>query len=134
MATAGYLGKAKHATTLGGSYTAIDGIKEVSFPLKRASLDTSDLKDDSGWKTSIVGMAEGDVTLSGDWLPADTQQAALRTAFINGTSVFLQVLPDGTNGYKGEFYVTGFDIQPSMDGLASISVTARLSGAPTAVP
>ena len=47
--------------------------------------------------------------------------------------VVLQMLPDGTNGYKGEFYITNLKFDGPMDGASKISFTAKMTGAPTAL-
>lgn len=131
--TAGFKGKIKHATSLIGSYTAIDGIKSISVTRNRAEIDISDLADDDGWRRFIAGMGDISVSLDGSLISGDTQQDALMGACANGTTVFLQVLPNGTHGFKGEFLITSFNPSAGMDNEATVSVTARLTGAPTSV-
>jgi predicted secreted protein len=131
----GYLATVKHATTLGGSYTVIDGIKSVDDPSSREKIDISDFKDASPRRKFIQGMFDPTtLSLEGDRIVGDTQQDALKTAHDAGTSVFITVLPDGTNGYKGEYVVDSFNVKAGIGGAVSLSVQLTMSGAPTAVP
>lgn len=130
---AGYLSKLKHATTLGGTYTSIEGATTASLDMSIDELDISDLKDDDGWRRFIMGMGGGQITFDMDVVEGDTQQDALRTALTARTTVFLSYLYDGTNGFKGEFYITNISYSGAPEAKSSCSVTARLSGAPTAV-
>lgn len=131
--TAGYKAKVAHSTTSGGTYTTIDGVKSVSVKRNRAELEISDFADNDGWKRFISGMAEITVDISGDRDTASTQQEALLTAILNGTTVFLRILPDGVAGFRGEFLVNSFDPSDAMDGTDQFSVSLRMTGAPTAV-
>lgn len=132
--TAGYKAKLKHATTLGGSYTSIDGVTNVSDSDSLDELDISDLKDDDGYRRFILGLRGNTISFDLDESYGDTQQDAIRTAYTGRTVTFLQYLPDGTTGYKGEFWITSYNRSTSVDGKATASVTARLNGAPTPVP
>lgn len=130
---AAYLSKLKHATTLGGSYTAIEGATTASMDMSIDELDISDLKDDDGWRRFIMGLGGSSISFDMDVVEGDTQQDAIRAALTGRTTVFLQYLYDGTNGFKGEFYITSISYSSPVDGKASCSVTARMTGAPTAV-
>jgi len=130
---AGYLSKLQHATTLGGSYTSIEGVTTASMDQSIDELDISDLKDDAGWRKFIMGLGGGQITFDMDVVEGDTQQDAVRAALTGRTTLFLQYLYDGTNGFKGEYFITNISYSAPVDGKSSCSVTARLTGAPTAV-
>lgn len=133
MAEAGWKSKVNHATTLNGSYTAIAGMKSVTFPLTRQEIDTSSLADDTGWRTFIYGMGGVEITFSGDEVEGNTEQEALRDALTGGTTVFLSFLDDSGDGYKGEFLVLSVEKSASMDGAAQVSFRCKMTGAPTEV-
>lgn len=132
--TAGYLNKIKHATTLGGSYTAVAGLNDVSVSRNGEKYDISAYADNDGFRRFCAGLKTLEVTGSGSYLVGDTQQDAIRTAHMNGTTTFLQVLYDGTNGFKGEFLVDSFDVKPPMNDRVQFSFKASMTGAPTTVP
>jgi len=132
--SAGYKAKVKHSTTLGGTYTSIDGVTNASDNSGIDELDISDLKDDDGNRRFILGLRGVTLNFDLDESYGDTQQDAIRSAHTGRTVTFLQYLPDGTNGYKGEFWITAYNRTTGVDGKTSASVTARLNGAVTAVP
>lgn len=57
-------------------------------------------------KQTFVGESEDTLQLQGDYNQGDAGQAIIRTAYKNGTTVFVKVLPDGTNGFTQEFRVS----------------------------
>jgi predicted secreted protein len=132
--SAGYLATVKHSSTLNGTYTSIDGTTSASDSDGIDELDVSDLADQDGFRRFIMGLRGVTIQLEQDLIYGDTQQDALRTAFAARTTVFIQYLPDGTNGAKGEFFVTSINKSTPVDGKATASVALRLTGALTAVP
>lgn len=74
-------------------------------------------------------------SLSGLYDPADTNgQNILRTARDNGTTVLLQVLPNGTAGYQQECRVTEYTDEGDADGeYVECSFELEAVGARTAV-
>ena len=131
--SAGYLSKVKHATTLGGSYTSVAGVTSSTLDMKADELDISSLADDDGWRRFIMGLGDATMSYDMDVIEGNTQQEAIRDALTDKTSVFLQFLYDGTNGFKGEFFITGISYSDPVDGKSTCTVSARLTGAPTAV-
>lgn len=123
-----------HATTLGGSYTEIDGCNKATLKVAGEPLDTTDFKDTSAYRTRIIGLRNASLSLSLDYEATDTQQAALVTGLTAGTSVFLQYLGDGTNGFKGEAYITSISFDADVGGKSTAQVEAEFTGALTAVP
>lgn len=132
--TAAYKGKLKYSSSLGGSYTSIDGVTSASDSSGIDELDISDLKDDDGNRAFILGLRGVTISADLDEIYGDTQQDAIRSAHGSRSAVYLQYLPDGTNGYKGQFWVTSYNRSVSVDGKATASATFRLTGATTAVP
>jgi hypothetical protein len=65
---------------------------------------------------TFVGSSEDSVQLQGDYNQADPGQDILRAAYIAGTTVFVEILPDGTNGFEQECRVSQAELSgPSPD-------------------
>lgn len=135
MALAAHIGKVATSTTLGGSYTECDGIKSYTLSCTNADLDTTDFKDTTGAMTKILGLANTSISLEGDLEAGDTGgQAALITAFTTKAQVFLEILPDGTNGFKVGGFITKFEIKAGVADTVGVSYDFVSSGVLTAVP
>jgi predicted secreted protein len=68
--------------------------------------------------------------LGGFYNPTDTNgQAAIRSAFLNDTSLFIQFLPDGSTGFKQEVKVSKFEVSAGVDGTVEVSIDLEGSDA-----
>lgn len=132
MPNAGYSTVVSFSTD-DSTYNTMDGIKNVDFPLAADELDTTDFAD-SQWRTRIQGLKSISISIDGDYEPSDTAQAAVRTAFTSGNTVYFKVLFDGTNGYKVACKVMGFTPGSAVDGLSSFTAEMLSVAAPTALP
>lgn len=131
--TAGKASRLSVATTLGGSYTVPAGLKNISFEINGAALDDSEFG--VNWEQKIQGLKSFKITASGSFRVSDTNgQIAIRSSLISDTDLFAKVLPDGTNGFKGQVIVTKFATDPAVDGIVPVSIEMEGSGALTAVP
>lgn len=111
-----------------------DGIKSVGWGPSRTVLDTTDFKDASGAKTKILGLSDGQVTLSGDYEEGDTPQDNLLAAFASGDSVWVHFRPTGgATGFKVECKVESYEIGGEVDDLVTIDFTLAFTGAITIV-
>lgn len=129
---AGKLNRAKVGTTSGGTFYNVAGLKQSSIELDGAVIDDSEFGVD--WQQKLQGLKNFKVSMSGSYRPADTNgQVAIRSAFVNDTELWVQVLPDGTNGFKGKVIVTKFSVEPAVDGISSVSIELEGTGAVTIV-
>jgi predicted secreted protein len=130
MAVAAHAGAVEVATTLGGTYNEIDGIKDYSFSMENDELDVTDFKDTSGAYAKILGLAGTTITLSGDYESGDTSgQVVLQDAYLNKTSVGLGILFNGTAGLKVLCYVTKMEISAGVADLVQVSFDLVSTGA-----
>lgn len=133
MANAGYTGKMQVSLS-DANYNDVDGISSAEFNATAEELETSDFKDQDGAKHRITGLLDGEITIDGDYEPADTNgQVLIRAAFFSRATVYAQRLPDGTNGYKVTTKVTGFKVGGEVNGKAQFSATLRFTGVPSLV-
>ena len=126
MAVAGKGGK----VVIGeGAAKKVVGIKSWSLELSLDTLETTALGDD--WKNYITGLKEWTASSEGDYeVPVDEQeQAALQTAFLNGTTVIVKLYVDGKNYYTGEAYINSLSIEDPVDDVVSISIEFTGTGA-----
>lgn len=130
---AAHAAKVEYSATLAGTYTEIDGINKGSIKLNGESLDTTDFKDTSAFRTKIASLRNASGSMSGDYEPADVPEAAIIAAWLAGTNVFIKVLPDGTKGFLGEAVITNIGLDADVGGKAAISIDWEFTGAVSAV-
>lgn len=112
----------------------VDGANDATFNRLADLLDTTDFEDTSNFRTRIQGLKDANFSISGDYVAGDTAQTAVRTAYNNGTTVFVRWLPDGTNGFELECHVESESLSGSVDGKAEFSWTLQGTGSISAVP
>jgi hypothetical protein len=110
-----------------------DGIKSTDWPLGRDVLETTDFKD-GAFKTKILGLLGFDITLSGDFEPSDASQTLLRASLLDGATVYVQNLFDGTNGYEAGFKVSSFKVTPDVAGIPQMTCTLTSTTNVTVLP
>lgn len=120
------------ATTVGGTYSTLSGAKSASFPRDTDMLDTTAF-DDGADRTFIPGLRNGTLDLSGRYESADTAYGHIKDAFDNQTSIFVKWLPNGTAGFRAEYYVQSLSIDGEVDGLVEVSITLQKTGAVTVI-
>lgn len=105
----------------------VGGIDTANITLGRTVLDASIFKG-GAFKRRILGLKDMPLVLSGNWVPGDTAQAAMKTAWGDGTSMYVQILPDGTNGFEIEYKVTDMEFPNEVDGKAQVTFTLASTG------
>mgnify|MGYP001577750624 CR=1 FL=1 len=118
------------ATTVGGTYSELTGAKSFSMPGDTDMLDTTGFSDGAD-RTFIPGLRNRTLDLSGRYESADTGYGHLKTAFDNQTSIFIKVLPNGSTGFRAEYYVASLEISGEVDGLVEVSISVQRTGATT---
>lgn len=126
---AGRLAVIKIDVTEAGAGVAIDGVDNHTYKDLCDMLDIS--KYGNAYKNRMGGLKDVNVTLSGNYNPADANG---QLAIVPGDFVWLQVLPDGTNGKKVKMLVEDFTRQAPVEGKQTFSATLQGTEAPTNVP
>ena len=122
----------KNAVVKIGANT-IAGLNEASFSASGETIETTTFES-NGWKEKIQGLKEFSMSLSGFYEPTDTNgQVALRDAYMNGTTVTIDYLVDGTVGFQGSYLVTSMEIGAGTSGEVSVSYELESTGALTIV-
>ena len=120
------------STTSGGTYDTVSGIKSANIPLSADALDVTAF-DDGVDRTFIMGLRTRTLSFSGTYQPSDTGFAKIKSAAEASpmTSVFIKYLYNGTAGWRGEFYVTKFEVSAAVDGTVDVSCDLQMTGAVT---
>jgi predicted secreted protein len=134
--TPGKKARVKWCATSGGSYVVIQGLRSFNHSIDGANIDDSEFGVD--WVQRIQGLKDGKLTLTGMRRLGDTNgQNALLTAYLNDTSIYIQVLPDnGTTsgvGFQQEMKVSKFAGDSAVDGGIGLSIELEGTGAITLV-
>lgn len=120
---------AVRVATTDATGSEVDGVNSIDWGPNRELLETTDFADTTAARTRIGGLKDFSATLSGDYESSDTGQGIIRTAFDDGTSVFLRFLPNGSTGFKCECKVSEFKVSASFDGKVEFSATLMGTGA-----
>ena len=137
MTTAAHLAVIEFSTN-DSTYNEVDGIKSFKSSITREMLETTDFKDTSGARTRLAGLRDGSIELGGMLEEADTNgQNVLRTAFDNGTDLYVRVsfnpsATSGQKGYKVKCLVESHEYSSEVDGLNEWSSSLQFNGAPVA--
>lgn len=123
-ATKGRSLRVKAATTLGGAYTVIAGVKNGSLDLDGMNVDVSTLTDADVRR--LQTMKDSKISLSGNYEEDTDGQGALRTAYENDSDLFIQFLPNGVAGWKAQYKVSKYAISGDRQG--ELQFTAELEG------
>jgi predicted secreted protein len=127
MAIAGFNSSIRAATGASSTYFVVDGITNVSFSDGREMLDITDLADDN-LRRRIAGLRDISFSLSGDVELADNGFLALATSYNTGNTVYIQFLVDGTNGLMVPCLVENKDVEASVDGKVTLSMSLQSEG------
>lgn len=126
---AGKAFRVKVSTTAGGagSYTAALGVSDGTVNLSGTSVDVSEFGDT--WMERLQALKDASYDLKGFYNAADaTGQMALQSAFINDTEVWVQMLPDGTTGFKQRVLVSKYVVGAPVNGVISCDITLEGTG------
>lgn len=121
------------ASTNDVTYNNVLELNDASLSAEGENIDVTEFGDD--WINRIQGLKDVSLSLSGFWAPADTTgQVVIRNSLINDTDLFIQYLPDGTNGFKAPVKVATFEISAAVDGAVEVSIDLEGNGAVVPVP
>lgn len=99
------------------------------------SLDTADVTahDGSGWREFVATLLSGGtITAVFNWVPDDTQQAALFTDMVAKTLQTFVIDPPGTTSNFGfSAHITAHEVVLNVDAVMVLNVTLQISGAVT---
>jgi len=130
MPTAGY----KATITAGG--TAVKDITSIEWPLKMNTDDTTSFSATTpGAETAIPTTSSATIKLSGNRNNSDTGQNAIRTAWINRTTVAMVYDVDGTGTetYTASCWVMDWSVKAAPKTAAKLDVSLVINNGTTIV-
>jgi predicted secreted protein len=133
-ATAGKKTVVKISTTVGGAgtYTTALGITTASVEIDGDMVDVSTLGNN--WKDKVQGLKDSKMSFSGNYEPGDTTgQQAIRSALINDTEIWAQVLIDGTLGFKVQIKPSKFATNSDVKDKVGVSIDCEGTGTVTII-
>ena len=111
------------------SWTEGQEVKDVSLDLSRSEHDKT-TRANGGMKAYAAGLLDSGINIEMPWLPGNSFFDALKTAFLNNTTVSIAVMdgPIATSGKQGlaaNFVVTAFPQTQPIDGESVVSCTVK---------
>lgn len=132
---AGKKSRIKVATSQAGPYTAVAGVKSFTHSIDGTNVDDSEMGVD--YAQRIQGLKDGKLSIAGGRRVADAGQNIIRDALLNGTDLWVHVLPDnGTTagaGFEQLMLVSKFGQDSSVEDKLNLSIELEGSGAIAAV-
>lgn len=134
MALPGYSTAVSVATGLSETYAAFDGAMDFTIGDSADVLDKTDFAD-SRLRRKLMGLRDITMSISGDLEPSDSGYMRVRATYESGETLYVQILGDGTNGYKYAMVVESLERSATVDGKVAMSVSLQHEGssAPTVV-
>jgi len=118
----------------GSVYIGANKVAEItqwSVDLKADNIDVTNF-DSNGWKEFIQGLKEWSGSFEGNFKPTDTNgQQALINAYMNGTTVSLELRIDTTKKIAGTVYIETIGIEAPIDDKQTFKCDFTGTGQPT---
>jgi len=118
-----------------GTETAIAKVREATLTIEADTIDTTNF-DTEGWAENIPSFRSWSVDAELLYVPEDTSQEDLEDALFANTPVTVVLYPKdeaSAKGYKGQAYITSYEVGEPVDDAVTISVTLTGTGALTKV-
>ena len=130
MAQAAYT-KLIKVSTDGNTWYTVSGVNDASISRGGEVLDDTAFEEShDGFRSRLIGLRDWSINASGDYDGSDTNgQLVILSAWENGTALYVQYLPDGTNGVKGQCVVESFEQSGDVAGKEQMSFVLQADGA-----
>ena len=114
-----------------GTLTEMSNVKDVTLNLEAGETDIT-TRANGGWRATAPTLRECSCEFEMVWNPTDVGFAAVKAAFLAGTTIELAVLDQarettGAQGPKGSFSITSFSRNEALEEAITVSVTAKLA-------
>lgn len=127
MAQAAYLKTVQIKTTGSTAYTALPA-NTASISLGGDVLDDTDFTS-TGFRSRILGLRDWSVSGTINYDDTSTVVATIRSAWLNRTTLDVQYLPNGTNGFAGQVVVESLDMSGDVGSLETADFSLQAKGA-----
>jgi predicted secreted protein len=132
-AIAGRKSLVKVCATSGGAFAICLGVQSITSNRTRDLIDVSDFGPD--WKANLTGLKDATFEITGNYRSDDTTgQGLVHAAFDDDDDLFIQYLPDGTNGWQAQVHITKDNVDSGTTKQVSWTATLNQTGGLTVVP
>lgn len=102
-------------------------VDDWTATLTAAAYDQTSLGDN--WTSDVMGLKSMTGTIKGKWdVTSDAGQTSLHNAILNGATVGLNLLTNGTDGYELTANIDSFQTDDPVNGLVTFSCNFRNFG------
>jgi len=109
------------------TYYTVDELNSLAMNAGGENLDVTEFGD--SYRSRIQGLKDIAYSFSGFWDKLDTTgQVAIRTAWLNDSTLYVQILVDASNGWKQLVKVDSIAINTNVDGATEISFEVSGNG------
>jgi len=114
------------------TYYAIDEQNSAAMNCDGENIDITKFGD--SYRVRIQTVKDAGYSSSGFWVKTDTNgQIAIRTAWLNDSTLYVKITVDGTNGWKQLVKVESISVNTTADGATEIAFEFSGNGEITAV-
>lgn len=115
------------STSETGNFSPVSDLNDASMSMEGDNQDISTFGSD--YIKRLQGLKDASYSLSGFYDPTDTNgQVAIRSAFLDDSTLFVRFLPDGSTGFQQEVKVSSFEVSASADGVIEVSIDLEGTG------
>lgn len=119
-------------STDGTAYNLVGDLNEAKMEIDGDNQDVTSFG--SEFIKRLQGLKDTKFDLKGFYNSTDTDgQVAIRSALINDTPLYVQILPDGSTGFQQEVKVSKYETDAKVDGLVEVSIECEGTDAVTLV-
>jgi predicted secreted protein len=130
-ASKGRVLRVKACATSGGSYNAVAGVRSASISIDGQNVDVTTLTDAD--IVRIQAILDAKISMTCNYEADSTGQALVRAAALTDADLYLQFLPDGTNGWRAQYKVASAGFSGTPNGVLEATYECERTGAFTNV-
>jgi hypothetical protein len=120
MSIPGYQKDVLIATSSTASYTQPPATS-ATLTLAGDVLDDTTIQS-TGFRSRLIGLRDWSISIPSLFESTNTAFGQIRSAWFNRTTLSVQYLPDGTNGFLGTVYVETFSHSGDVGGIESVDI------------
>ncbi len=127
MGKAAYVKKVQVSSDNGDNWHDLPATSP-SLDLGGDVIDDTDMEDNVGFHSRILGLNDWSVSADSNWSPDHTGLGLVRSAKLNRTPLKVAYLPNGTAGYMGDVVVESFNQAGDIGGQETVSISLQADG------
>lgn len=111
------------------TWTLISNVRDLTLNVNKTAVDVS-TRGGGGWVESVDGLKDASIEFGMVWDTSDAAFTAIKTGFLNNTSVELYVLDGaynttGSQGLRATCMIEAFSREENLGDALQVQVTAR---------